>query len=60
MKTKIIKEHVFSSAPIPRCIYCGADEDDAFVGGEECTEREVKDKKKKGKPNENKRTIPER
>jgi len=22
---------------LPRCVTCGADEDDAFVGGEECT-----------------------
>jgi hypothetical protein len=32
-------EHRFSSPTngIPRCITCGCDEDDAFVGGEECT-----------------------
>lgn len=32
-------EHLFSnpSNGIPRCITCGCDEDDAFVGGEECS-----------------------
>ena len=32
-------EHIFSNPTngIPRCIDCGCDEDDAFVGGEECT-----------------------
>ena len=29
-------EHVMSAAPVPRCIYCGADEDDVFVAGEPC------------------------
>ena len=32
-------EHHFSNptSGIPRCITCGCDEDDAFVGGEECS-----------------------
>jgi len=40
-------EHLFSNPTggIPRCVTCGCDEDDAFVGGEECsygqTEKEL-------------------
>lgn len=32
-------EHLFSNPTdgIPRCITCGCDEDDAFVGGQECS-----------------------
>ena len=32
-------EHLFSNPTggIPRCVTCGCDEDDAFVGGEECS-----------------------
>ena len=30
-------EHRFSAADFPRCVTCGCDEDDAFVGGQECT-----------------------
>ena len=32
-------EHHFSNPTngIPRCVTCGCDEDDAFVGGEECS-----------------------
>lgn len=30
-------EHEMSQAPVPRCVSCGADEDDAFVGGEKCS-----------------------
>ena len=36
---KTINAHVMSEAPFKRCIYCGADEDDAFVGGEKCVDR---------------------
>jgi hypothetical protein len=42
MTTKrIVQEHVMSIAEPSRCIYCGADEDDAYVGGEYCVAREV-------------------
>ena len=38
-------EHRFSNPTngIPRCIDCGCDEDDAYVGGEECSfgEKEI-------------------
>jgi hypothetical protein len=32
-------EHRFSQPTngIPRCVTCGCDEDDAFVGGQECS-----------------------
>jgi hypothetical protein len=31
-------EHYFADCGgIPRCVTCGCDEDDAFVGGEECS-----------------------
>jgi len=39
-KRRMIRQHVMSAAPVPRCIHCGADEDDAFVGGEKCILRE--------------------
>jgi hypothetical protein len=36
-----MKRHYFSTpvGGIPRCVHCGCDEDDAFVGGQECVER---------------------
>jgi hypothetical protein len=40
-RKKMVRQHVMSTAPVPRCLYCGADEDDAFVGGEECVLREA-------------------
>ena len=40
-KKKKVRQHVMSNADFPRCIYCGADHDDAFVGGEDCILREV-------------------
>lgn len=31
-------QHLFAHCGgIPKCVTCGCDEDDAFVGGEECT-----------------------
>ena len=30
-------DHLMSQAPIPRCVTCGCDEDDAFVAGEKCS-----------------------
>ncbi len=30
---------------IPHCIYCGCDEDDAYVGGQECVEHKNRPKK---------------
>ena len=35
-----VRQHVMSNTDFPRCIHCGKDEDDAFVGGEECILRE--------------------
>jgi len=36
------KEHVLmANVETPRCIHCNCDEDDIFVGNEECIEREV-------------------
>jgi len=31
-------EHVMSEAEVPSCIYCGCDDDDAYVGNEPCVE----------------------
>jgi len=30
------REHVMSQAEVPRCIYCGCDEDEVFTGNELC------------------------
>jgi hypothetical protein len=40
-------EHEFAACGgHPRCVTCGADEDDAFVGGEPCSYRPVKKARK--------------
>lgn len=35
---------------VPKCADCGADEDDAYVGGEQCTYKAAKKSKKKKLP----------
>ena len=34
------QHHFVPCGGVPRCATCGCDEDDAFVGGEECTYQE--------------------